>query len=117
MNIRNNEKTEKKVRLDTFRHVKRFLQSVINDYNNDIITDLKAKTLSTLLNTYTKLLDAEKLQTTISNDNELNYFINKANEYLKTSHKELLISNSINENLTTDQLLEQIDEFKRILTK
>lgn len=85
MNNELNNKTEKKVRLDTARHVKRFMQSVINNYNNDVISDVKAKTLATLVNSYTKIIELVKIQDkTISwgfpsnndndNDNELDEF-------------------------------------------
>lgn len=95
MNNELNIKTEKKVRLDNSRHVKRFLNNIINEYNSDGITDLKAKTLSTLINTYTKLLDLEKLDSNITNENEFNFVVSKLNKYLEPSEKKVSIISSL----------------------
>ena len=115
MNNELNNKTEKKVRLDTARHVKRFLQSVINDYNNDLIPDTKAKTLSTLMNSFIKLLDVEKLQTTISNETELNFIIEKINEYLKPSEKKVSIVTTIEKPISDTELKANLEMMVHIL--
>ncbi|MDT3739513.1 MAG: hypothetical protein RO257_08445 [Candidatus Kapabacteria bacterium] len=115
MNNELNENDKKKVRLDTSRHVKRFLQSVINDYNNDLIPDTKAKTISTLLNSYTKVLDIEKIATEIKSDTEFQYIVSKLNEYLKPSEKQISIVSTKESNKSEKEIRADFEDFGRVL--
>lgn len=57
-NIKNSEPDDvNNFRLNNTRQVKRFMQKIINEYNNNQISTDKAKTISTLINSYIKILE------------------------------------------------------------
>lgn len=96
---KDNEIVKKNFRLDSIHHVKRFMQSVINDYNKDIISDVKAKTLATLVNSYTKVIELVRIEDELNNKNK---------------PPGQTIANS---NLTNDELIEELESMIRGLTK
>jgi hypothetical protein len=80
-----------------------------------LIPDTKAKTISTVLNSFIKLLDVEKLQTTISNETELNFIIEKINEYLAPSEKKVSIVTTIEKPISDAELKANLEMMVHIL--
>ncbi|MFA7625762.1 MAG: hypothetical protein WCZ17_01835, partial [Candidatus Kapaibacterium sp.] len=74
-----------------------------------------AKTISTLLNSFIKLLDVEKLQTSISNETELNFIIEKINEYLSPSEKKVSIVTTIEKPISDAELKANLEMMVHIL--
>lgn len=66
-----------KIRLDNLGQIKRFYARLINDLNNELVTENKAKTLTYMLNSYANIFANYELESRVNELEKLLKEINK----------------------------------------
>ncbi len=66
-----------KIRLDNLGQIKRFYARLINDLNNELVTENKAKTLTYMLNSYANIIANYELESRVNELEKLLKEINK----------------------------------------
>lgn len=74
---KNEMKKLQKIRLDNLGQIKRFYARLINDLNNELVTENKAKTLTYMLNSYANIFANYELESRVNELEKLLKEINK----------------------------------------